>query len=88
GCTMWLSQQMTPMTGVDPMQKKMMGFMPLMLIFFMAHVAIGLIIYWIWSNILTVLQQYSIMHRLKVENPIDTGFKKLGEMMGKRKTAA
>jgi len=88
GCSMWLSQQMTPMTGVDPMQKKMMAFMPLMLTFFMAHVAVGLIIYWIWSNILTILQQYSIMHRLKVSNPIDTGFKKLGEMMNKGKTAA
>ncbi|MGN6208710.1 membrane protein insertase YidC [Asticcacaulis sp.] len=88
GCSMWLSQQMTPMTGVDPMQKKMMAFMPLMLTFFMAHVAVGLIIYWIWSNILTILQQYSIMHRLKVSNPIDTGFQKLGEMMNKGKKAA
>jgi YidC/Oxa1 family membrane protein insertase len=88
GCSMWLSQQMTPMTGVDPMQKKMMAFMPLMLTFFMAHVAVGLIIYWIWSNILTILQQYSIMHRLKVSNPIDTGFQKLGEMINKGKKAA
>jgi YidC/Oxa1 family membrane protein insertase len=88
GCSMWLSQQMTPMTGVDPMQKKMMAFMPLMLTFFMAHVAVGLIIYWIWSNILTILQQYSIMHRLKVSNPIDTGFQKLNELMNKGKKAA
>jgi YidC/Oxa1 family membrane protein insertase len=88
GCSMWLSQQMTPMTGVDPMQKKMMAFMPLMLTFFMAHVAVGLIIYWIWSNCLTILQQYTIMHRLKVSNPIDTGFQKLGEMMNKGKKAA
>ncbi len=77
GCSMWLSQQMTPMTGVDPMQKKMMSFMPVMLTFFMAQVAVGLIIYWIWSNILTILQQYSIMHRLKVENPIDGFFAKV-----------
>ena len=88
GCSMWLSQQMTPMTGVDPMQKKMMSFMPIMLTFFMTQVAVGLIIYWIWSNILTILQQYSIMHRLKVSNPIDTGFKKLGELMNKGKKAA
>ncbi|MFT4076350.1 MAG: membrane protein insertase YidC [Asticcacaulis sp.] len=88
GCSMWLSQQMSATTGIDPMQKKMLAFMPLMLTFFMAHVAVGLIVYWVWSNILTVLQQYSIMHRLKVENPIDTGFKKLGEMMNKDKKAA
>ena len=88
GASMWLSQQMTPMTGIDPMQKKMMSFMPIMLTFFMTQVAVGLIIYWIWSNILTILQQYSIMHRLKVENPIDTGFKKVREMMDKGKKAA
>jgi YidC/Oxa1 family membrane protein insertase len=88
GCSMWLSQQMTPMTGVDPMQKKMMSFMPIMLTFFMTQVAVGLIIYWIWSNCLTILQQYSIMHRLKVENPIDTGIKKVREMMDKGKKAA
>ena len=85
GFTMWLSQQMTPMTGVDPMQKKMMSFMPLMLIFFMAHVAIGLIIYWIWSNILTILQQYTIMHRLKVSNPIDSF---IAQVTTPKKTAA
>ncbi|HTM82772.1 membrane protein insertase YidC [Asticcacaulis sp.] len=88
GCSMWLSQQMTPMTGVDPMQKKMMSFMPIMLTFFMTQVAVGLIIYWIWSNILTILQQYSIMHRLKVSNPIDTGFQKLNALMNKGKKAA
>ncbi len=88
GASMWLSQQMTPMTGVDPMQKKMMSFMPIMLTFFMTQVAVGLIIYWIWSNILTILQQYSIMHRLKVENPIDTGIKKVRELMDKGKKAA
>ena len=32
----------------------------------------GLLIYWAWSNILTIFQQYIIMHRLKAENPIDT----------------
>ena len=77
GASMWLSQQMTPTAGVDPMQKKMLAFMPLMLTFFMAQVSVGLIIYWIWSNVLTILQQYSIMRRLKVENPVDTLLAKL-----------
>ena len=40
--------------------------------FTMSHVAVGLIIYWTWSNVLTILQQYVIMRRFKVENPIDT----------------
>ncbi len=71
GASMWASQQMTPMTGIDPMQKKMMAFMPLMMVFFFSQLAIGLMIYYTWSNLLTMLQQYLIMRRLKVENPID-----------------
>jgi YidC/Oxa1 family membrane protein insertase len=37
----------------------------------MAPFAVGLIIYWTWSNVLTLLQQYVIMRRFKVDNPID-----------------
>jgi len=35
------------------------------------------VIYWFWQNILTILQQYVIMHRLKVENPIDSFFARM-----------
>ena len=31
----------------------------------------GLLIYWTWSNVLSILQQYVIMRRFKVDNPID-----------------
>ena len=71
GLRLWASQEMTPMTGIDPMQKRMMSFMPLIMIFFFSQLAIGLMIYYFWSNILTILQQYSIYKRLKVDNPID-----------------
>jgi YidC/Oxa1 family membrane protein insertase len=37
----------------------------------MAQFSVGLVIYWFWQNVLTILQQYMIMRRLKVENPID-----------------
>ncbi|ESQ73533.1 membrane protein insertase YidC [Asticcacaulis sp. AC402] len=87
GLSMWLSQQMTPTANVDPMQKKMLAFMPVILTFFMAQVAVGLIIYWIWSNILTIFQQWTIMHRLKVENPIDTGVAKVMALIDKKKAA-
>jgi YidC/Oxa1 family membrane protein insertase len=40
--------------------------------FIMATFPAGLLIYWAWSNVLTIIQQYIIMHRLKAENPIDT----------------
>ena len=72
GFTMWLSQAMSPPAGVDPAQKLMFQFMPLMFTFIMAQFTVGLLIYWCWNNVLSILQQYVIMHRLKVENPIDS----------------
>jgi YidC/Oxa1 family membrane protein insertase len=45
--------------------------MPILFTFIMAPFAVGLIIYWTFSNVLSIFQQYIIMHRLKVENPID-----------------
>ncbi|HEY2661880.1 MAG TPA: membrane protein insertase YidC [Caulobacteraceae bacterium] len=71
GFTMWLSQAMSPPAGVDPAQKLMFQFMPLMFTFIMAQFTVGLLIYWCWNNVLSILQQYVIMHRLKVDNPID-----------------
>jgi YidC/Oxa1 family membrane protein insertase len=39
-------------------------------------------VYWVWSNVLTILQQYVIMRRFKVDNPID---RLLGRLTGKPK---
>ena len=55
----------------DPIQQKIFQFMPVMFTFIMAPFAVGLLIYWTWSNVLTILQQYVIMRRFKVDNPID-----------------
>jgi YidC/Oxa1 family membrane protein insertase len=71
GLSIWLSQSMTPMTGVDPTQRAMMKFMPLMFTFIMAQYSVGLLIYWTWSSLITIIQQYIMMRRFKVENPID-----------------
>jgi YidC/Oxa1 family membrane protein insertase len=70
GVTMWLTTAMSPPAG-DPVQQKIFQFMPLIFTFIMAPFAIGLLIYWTWSNVLTILQQYVIMRRFKVDNPID-----------------
>ena len=71
GLTMFLSTAMNP-PQPDPIQQKIFQFMPLMFMFIMAPFAVGLLIYWCWSNVLTILQQYVIMHRYKAENPIDS----------------
>ncbi len=71
GLTMWLQMAMSP-PAPDPMQRRIFQFMPVVFTFIMAGFPAGLLIYWGWSNILTIIQQYVIMHRLKAENPIDT----------------
>jgi YidC/Oxa1 family membrane protein insertase len=70
GVTMWLTTAMSP-PAPDPVQQKIFQFMPLLFTFIMAPFAVGLLIYWTWSNVLTILQQYVIMRRFKVDNPID-----------------
>ncbi len=71
GLTMWLQTAMNP-PAADPVQRQIFQFMPLIFTFIMAPFAAGLLVYWAWSNILTILQQYVIMHRYKAENPIDS----------------
>ncbi len=73
GGTQFLLQAMSPQTqGIDPAQKQIFQLMPIFITFLMAHVAAGLLIYWVWSTMLTIVQQYVIMHRHGTENPIDT----------------
>ena len=70
GFNMWLTTSMSP-PAPDPMQQRIFQLMPIMFTFIMAPFAVGLLIYWTWSNVLTILQQYVIMRRFKVDNPID-----------------
>lgn len=70
GFTTWLTTSMSP-PAPDPVQQRIFQFMPLLFTFIMAQFAIGLLVYYTWSNCLTVLQQYVIMRRFKVDNPID-----------------
>jgi YidC/Oxa1 family membrane protein insertase len=76
GFTMWLTTAMNP-PAPDPMQQRIFQLMPIMFTFIMATFPVGLLIYWTWSNVLSILQQYVIMHRLKVDNPIDDFIKRV-----------
>ena len=51
----------------DPVQAKMFAFMPVIFTFMFATFPAGLVIYYTWTNLLTVLQQYFIMRREGVE---------------------
>jgi len=81
GLTMWLTTSMNP-PAPDPTQQKIFQLMPIMFTFIMAPFAAGLLIYWTWSNVLTSIQQYVIMRRFKVDNPID---QLIARMTGKAK---
>ena len=70
GVTMWLTTSMSP-PAPDPAQQRIFQLMPLFFMFIMAPFAVGLLIYWTWSNVLTTLQQYVMMRRFGVDNPID-----------------
>jgi YidC/Oxa1 family membrane protein insertase len=59
GLTMLLQQKMSP-APTDPAQANMMLIMPIMFTFMFAQLPSGLVIYWTFSNILGIAQQYAI----------------------------
>lgn len=49
----------------DPVQAKVIKFMPYVLLLVFAKMPAGLVLYWTWSNILSILQQQYITSRFK-----------------------
>jgi YidC/Oxa1 family membrane protein insertase len=76
GVTMVLLQGMSA-PPTDPMQRAIMRWIPLVFTILFAGFAAGLVIYWVWSNIITLVQQYIIMRRTGVETEFDKFFKKI-----------
>jgi YidC/Oxa1 family membrane protein insertase len=70
GLTMWLQTSMSP-SSPDPTQQMIMKWFPVIFTVLLAGSPAGLVIYWSWSNLLTIVQQYIIMRRHKTANPID-----------------
>lgn len=78
GASFWLLQKMQP-TATDPMQAQIFALMPWLFVIIFAGFASGLVIYYTWSNLLTIVQQYVIAKRSGNSNPIDEFFAKLGK---------
>lgn len=57
GATQFIQTKMTPQTGADPIQQKMMLFMPIMFTGMFIFMPSGLVLYWTASNIWTIGQQ-------------------------------
>jgi YidC/Oxa1 family membrane protein insertase len=57
GVSMFVQQKMTPSSGMEPAQQKMMLFMPVIFTFMFWSFPNGLVIYWLVNNVLSIGQQ-------------------------------
>ena len=60
---MYLTQKLTPTPGMDPMQKKMMTFMPIIFGVMMAFFPSGLVLYWVTNGSLGLAQQWYMTNK-------------------------
>ena len=75
GLTMYLQQKMNPQSAPATNAPdapgnemvKAMKWMPVIFTFMMGNFASGLVIYWTWSNVLSIAQQRYVMHKYGVK---------------------
>lgn len=56
GTMLWQARLTPPSPGMDPMQAKLMRYMPLMFLVFLYNFSAGLALYWTVQNLLTIAQ--------------------------------
>jgi YidC/Oxa1 family membrane protein insertase len=71
GISMWAVTAISPQQVQDPIQRRIFQLMPIIFTFMFASFAIGMVIYWVWSNVLTFIQQYAIMRSQGVKTGLD-----------------
>ena len=64
GVSMYVQQKLNP-APLDPVQEKVMSFLPIMFTVFFAFFPSGLVLYWVVNNILSIAQQWLIIHNLE-----------------------
>ena len=84
GVTMAAIQTLSP-PPPDPTQRRIIQAMPLVFMFVFGGFAAGLVMYWVWSNLLSFAQQYFIMRRNGVDTEIGKFVSRL--VRGKKKAA-
>ncbi len=65
GITQFIQQKMTPTAAADPMQEKMMLFMPIIFLFIMWGFPSGLVLYWLTNNVFSIGRQYYLNRQAK-----------------------
>ena len=64
GISMWLMQRLNP-APPDPMQAKIMMYMPIAFTFLMMWFPAGLVLYWLSNNLLSFAQQYVVTRQIE-----------------------
>jgi YidC/Oxa1 family membrane protein insertase len=92
GATMVWQQKISPATGADPVQQKMMMFMPIVFTFMFLWAPAGVAVYWLMSNLWGIGQQYLTNYLIgppnirSVRPPAERRMKRVGG--GKTEAAA
>jgi YidC/Oxa1 family membrane protein insertase len=66
GITMWIQMRLNP-APPDPTQAMIFNWMPVFFTFLLASFPAGLVLYWTWNNLLSILQQAYIMKKHGVD---------------------
>ena len=66
GITMWIQQKLNP-TPPDPIQAKIFMFFPIFLTVILAPFPAGLVIYWTFNNIFTMIQQVLVQRKMTIK---------------------
>lgn len=64
GASMWLMQRLQPTPVTDPMQAKILQFMPIIFTVFFLFFPAGLVLYWLVSNLISIAQMTWIYRQI------------------------
>ena len=67
GVSMFIQQKLNP-TPPDPMQAKVMQWLPVIFTFMFLWFPAGLVLYWVVNNTLSIVQQYIITRQIEAAN--------------------
>ena len=87
GVTMWVQMRLNP-APPDPIQASLFNWMPVMFTFMLGTFPAGLVIYWAWSNTLSIIQQSYIMKRHGADVNILGNIRESLPFLNKKKPAA
>ncbi|MFV0295854.1 MAG: membrane protein insertase YidC [Hyphomicrobiaceae bacterium] len=89
GFTMFVQMKLNPQQP-DPTQQMIFNWMPVVFTFMLASFPVGLVIYWAWNNVLSVIQQYYINKKNGAEVHLwkNLGLEKLQSLVTGKKSGS